>query len=171
MTLTMGALALSCTSANTNDAGPGAAGGKCVEYKVPASTDLTKPVVGFATQVVPILQRNCSYGECHGKAVFPVLGFYGGGGADGGEDPNPPTAEQIRENLVDKPSQILTSMKVVAPGDPKNSFMMRTMDGDHCLFNAKCVNGNCGEQMPNDRAVLSIQERDYVRRWIAQGAK
>ncbi len=166
-------IAAGCSSSNDSLAGSGGgtSGGACTEYQVPASTDLTTPLVGFQTQVMPILQRNCSYGECHGKAVVPVLGFYGGVGVDGGDDPNAPTADQVRANLVGKKSQILTSMNIVSAGDPKNSFMMRTMDGDHCLFDSKCVDGTCGEQMPNDRAVLSVAERDVIRRWIAQGAK
>src|SRR4051812_39733496 len=103
LVLACAAAAMASACSNSSDtplpARPaGGSNGKCTEYKVPAGTDLNSPTVGFQTQVMPILQRNCSYGECHGKSVVPVLGFYGGGSDDaGGPDL---TADQIKANLV-----------------------------------------------------------------------
>jgi hypothetical protein len=72
---------------------------------------------------------------------------------------------------VNKPSVKLPSMLEVKPGDPKNSFLMRKLDGDHCVLDAQCQGSTCGDSMPNKEEQLSVDERDRVRRWIAQGAK
>jgi hypothetical protein len=159
------AAVVACSGSDSPNGGDGGSSGQCVAYQLPSGTDLKNPQVSFALQVIPIFQKNCSYGSCHGSQQFPILGDFGGNDADVGTDPN-----AIKKNLVNVPSQIHKSMLIVKPGDPTNSFLMRTMDGDHCLLSADCKNNDCGAQMPNDRPVLSEEERMFVRRWIAQGA-
>jgi hypothetical protein len=59
----------------------------------------------------------------------------------------------------------------VKPGDPRESFLMRKLDGSHCVLDGQCAGGNCGQSMPRDDESLPIDARDKIRRWIAQGAK
>jgi hypothetical protein len=62
-------------------------------------------------------------------------------------------------------------MAIVKPGDPRESFLMRKIDGSHCVLDAQCVGSTCGESMPRDEEIMPIETRDTIRRWIAQGAK
>ncbi len=73
--------------------------------------------------------------------------------------------------MVSVPSVALPSMKLIEPGDPAKSFLMRKLDGDACMFDAVCVNGSCGESMPQKSELIDPATRDAVRRWIHQGAK
>jgi hypothetical protein len=65
------------------------------------------------------------------------------------------------------------------PGDPANSFLMRKVDGCFEGLEASCTvqsteseSGHpCGDRMPHSSKTLCEDERDMIRRWIAQGAK
>ena len=157
-------LAACSESGGGGGGGGGGEGAQCKPYVVPSGTDLTKPTVSFNSQVVPIFQRYCSsnQAECHQAQEKPVLGLLGDG-----SDP-----AEIKTRLVNVPSSRLPRMPYVTPGDPENSFLMRTMDGDQCMFNDECRSGFCGDRMPfGETQLISVQERDIIRRWIAQGAK
>jgi hypothetical protein len=48
---------------------------------------------------------------------------------------------------------------------------MRKIDGSHCVLDAQCTGGDCGQSMPRNSETLPLEARDKVRRWIGQGAK
>jgi hypothetical protein len=133
----------------------------CTEYTVPAGTDLTAPAVSFKDDVLPAFRQSCVFSSCHGPGLAPSFGPKQGD-AD---------TKAIVEGMVGKPSAELTSMNLVTAGDPKQSWLMRKLDGDFCLFKSQCEGGDCGELMPAGGDRLDVQTRDTVRRWIAQGAK
>ena len=60
--------------------------------------------------------------------------------------------------------------KIVAPGDPGKSFLMHKMDNSLKCETLTC-GAKCGGSMPLGSPTLSQDQRDTVRRWIAQGAK
>jgi hypothetical protein len=133
---------------------------KCVDYEPPAGFDAQNPKVSFSKDVVPIFSQSCAFSACHG----------GIGNPNGVHLPQGDAAS-IHKNIVDVRSSRLTSMSFVKPGDPRQSFLMRKLDKSQCTLDAQCVSGSCGDSMPKDDDLLPIEDRDKIRRWIAQGAK
>jgi hypothetical protein len=129
----------------------------CSDYSPPASFNAQAPSVAFAKDVMPIFGRSCTFSTCHGagSSQSPTLG-------------GPPTA--VHDALVGIRASELPAMSYATPGDPRSSYLMRKMDGSNCTLTAQCVGGDCGESMPRGESTLSIDARDTVRRWIAQGA-
>jgi len=126
----------------------------------PPSFDPSAPVVSFKTDVFPIFGFSCAFSTCHGSTAGSSNGIFLGG--------NKP--ETVRTNLVDVPAPELPSMAFVKAGDPRNSYLMRKLDGSNCVLDAQCTDGDCGDSMPQNEDKLAIEQRDLVRRWIAQGA-
>jgi hypothetical protein len=69
-------------------------------------------------------------------------------------------------------------MNLVAAADPAQSFMMLKMDGCQDAAGLSCTpqpgavgTNACGDSMPQSSPILSRDERDLFRRWIAQGAQ
>jgi len=137
----------------------GTDGGKCSEYNPPAGFDAQNPKVTFK-EVTPIFDLSCAFSACHGSNGNPNGVFLNKG------DP-----AQQHGAIVSVRSSKLSSMSFVEPGDPKKSFLMKKLDGDHCLLNAQCTSGTCGDRMPRNDESLSEDDRNKIRRWIAQGAK
>lgn len=130
------------------------------EYATPAGFDPNTPAVSYSRDVHPLLKSAaCARTNCHGSN--PNDGFVVING----------DANATYGQLVNVPSHKLPSMLDVKPGDPKNSFLMRKLDGDHCTLDAQCEGKTCGDQMPNQEEQFSVEDRDKIRRWIAQGAK
>jgi len=124
----------------------------------------------FKKDVVPLLQEgSCTLTGCHG-AKENNRGVYLTG------DPAQMHTELLKESSVAK------GMKIVAPGDPENSWLMIKLDGKQAQFSAKCADtsgtlpaGDCGQPMPqgDDPSLgqLSQAKRDVIRAWIKAGAK
>jgi len=128
--------------------------GTCTLHTTPKDFDSTV-AVSFSKNVQPIFARSCNFSSCHGgRAQALVL-------ADG----------VAHGALVGKPSTQLPSMPYVTAGVPEKSFLMRKLDGDQCALDEDCVGGSCKELMPKGGDKLSENDRDAIRRWIAQGAK
>ncbi len=137
----------------------------CKEHDVPASTNLTQPVVRFRSDVMPLFVQSCAFTSCHGNP---------GGGSGGvflGTKAGSTEPAVVRTNIVGVAAAKLKAMPLVAAGNPKGSFLMRKLDGDHCLLDSQCEEKSCGDAMPKAGELLPDTERDKVRRWIAQGAK
>lgn len=139
----------------------GGEGDSCSDYSPPASFDPQSPTVSLSRDVVPIFKRSCAFTSCHGlqgsnNGVF--LGESGGPAA-------------VHASVVGRRSSKLQTMDLVKAGDPRESFLMRKVDGSHCVLDAQCTGGTCGESMPRREETLPLEERDTIRRWIAQGAK
>ena len=150
---TMIAVALPSTGCPSDDK-------KCSDYAPPTSFDPNTPATSFEKDVFPIFKFSCAFTSCHGTQSGSSNGVF-----LGGED-----AKTVRTGLVDQPAPELTAMPLVKPGDPHGSYLMRKMDGSHCLLDAQCTDGSCGDSMPHNEDTLDVATRDVVRRWIAQGA-
>ncbi len=102
-----------------------------------------------------ILQRGCVFSSCHGgPSAYPSLG------------------EAVDYNaLVGVTSREVPSLRLVAPGDPAQSWLMIKLDGT-MLQRAECRADPrvCGVSMPQGVPILSRAERDLVRDWISMGA-
>jgi hypothetical protein len=133
----------------------------CSDYVPPASFDAQNPKVSFSKDIMPIFKPSCAFTNCHGLQGSSNGVFLGEGSGPGA----------VHANIVGRRSMKMQSMELVKPGDPRESFMMRKLDGSHCLLDAQCTNGDCGDSMPRREELLPIEERDKIRRWIAQGAK
>lgn len=134
---------------------------ECADYTPPASLDLQTPAASFSRDVFPIFGSNCTFASCHGSTLGNANGVF-----LGGTDP-----VAVQKAIVDVRSGKLPTMSFVKPGDPRESFLLRKMDGSHCVLDAQCTDSDCGKTMPREGDKLSIEARDTVRRWIAQGAK
>jgi hypothetical protein len=141
------------------DAGP------CMEYMPPANLDLLSPTVSFARDVMPVFTSNCSSASCHGAKSGSQGGlFLGAESAHGGD------AAAVYAGLQTDSAE-LKSMPFVSAGDQKQSYLMHKIDGDQCVYAAMCVGHDCKANMPYASPLMSVDERDTLRRWIAQGAK
>lgn len=70
-------------------------------------------------------------------------------------------------------SRQVPRLQLVEPGAPERSYLLHKLDGTmHTLPECAADPGACGESMPLSRGgpLLSVQERELVRRWIADGA-
>jgi hypothetical protein len=133
----------------------------CTDYSPPASFNAQSPTVTFAKDVMPIFSKSCAFSTCHGSQSGSSNGVF-----LGGTDP-----VTVHKAIVDVRASKLPTMSFVKPGDPRESFLMRKMDGSHCVLDAQCTEGSCGQSMPRNDETLPLETRDTVRRWIAQGAK
>jgi hypothetical protein len=134
----------------------------CTDFQTPPGFDAQTPTVQLTRDVVPIFNRSCAFSDCHNTLSRNglVLG-----------DQNRIDGRTAHGNLVGKPSRTLPSLPYVTAGNPRESFLMHKMDGSHCTLDARCDQGNCGQAMPRSSDLLEEEERNVVRRWIAQGAK
>jgi len=94
---------------------------------------------------------------CHGAGGLG--GLSGLGGCDSGY-----------ASLVDVASTRLATMDLVEPGDPTTSWLVHKLDNTQGAFDAQCVGGACGGQMPLGGPPLSSGVRDAIRTWISNGA-
>jgi hypothetical protein len=131
----------------------------CHAYAPSAGLDLTTPRTSLRRDVHPILVASCGELSCHGSdQTVQNQGLYVG-----------PDPSAFRLTAL-KTSRELPDMPFVAPGDPSKSFLMHKIDGDACTFDAQCILGTCGDSMPQRRPLMSVADRDIVRRWITQDA-
>ena len=130
--------------------------GECTSYSPPAGYDASQASVTFARDVQPIFVRSCAFESCHGGQPAEADLFLG------------KDAARVHMNLVGVPSKSLPAMFRVEAGDPKDSLLMRKLDGDACAI-AGCT-GTCAETMPVASDRLAESERLAIRSWIAKGA-
>ncbi|MBX3264457.1 MAG: hypothetical protein KIS78_23130 [Labilithrix sp.] len=140
---------------------PGDEPSACTDYSPPASFDAQNPAVSFSNDVMPIFAQSCAFSSCHGSASGSSNGVFLGG----------TDASRVHQAIVDVRSTRLAEMSLVKPGDPRESFLLRKMDGSQCALDDRCTGGTCGQSMPQNDDPLPLEARDAVRRWIAQGAK
>jgi hypothetical protein len=190
-----------CKSSGGGGAGGGGGGGgsanDCFDY---TGFDTMSPTVQFSADVLPIFRTSCGISSaCHGcdesvdsnctnSGYKPYLG-------PSMSDPDPSAAQlqAIFDQAVGQPAATQVSsvdgttmvgdpdMEIVKAGDPAKSFMMYKLDGDPNATDMSsevtcttltCASGStCGLAMPSGGPQLSSEDRDTIRRWIAQGAK
>jgi hypothetical protein len=136
------------------------AGDACEDYAPPAGFDATTPAVSFSKDVMPIFGQSCAFSTCHGSTVGAANGVFLG-----------KDAPRAHAAIVNVRGDELPTMPFVTPGNPRESYVMRKMDGSQCAIDAQCTGGSCQGSMPKNEVLLDLATRDKVRRWIAQGAK
>lgn len=138
-------------------------------------TDTTSnPPPTYAKSVYPILQENCANTGCHGANTVKSDPD---AGPPRGVHISPSDPDDAYNSLVNKDSFYFKGTKLIEPGDPDNSLVMRKMDGTQSGL-ASCP-GNCGTSMPppedptdtSGKQLLSQSKRDKVYAWIKAGAK
>jgi hypothetical protein len=140
--------------------GPDPATSSCNDYTPPAGFDALTPAVSFSRDVLPVFKQSCAFSTCHGATTGPANGVFLG--SDG---------PRVHAALVGVKGDELPRMPFVTPGNPRESYLMRKMDGSQCALDAECTGGSCQGSMPKNDVPLDPPMRDVVRRWIAQGAK
>jgi hypothetical protein len=132
------------------------AAGSCFDY---SSFDGSSPATGFAA-VAPIFQNSCGLSTgCHGTAPGTATQPYIG------SDP-----AALRADNIEIDSQKEPGLKRVKAGDPANSFLMIKVDGTlECDILTCADDQSCGGTMP-PQTPLGDDQKNTIRRWIAQGA-
>ena len=103
-----------------------------------------------------IFHRSCVFSSCHGgRSAYPALG---------------PDVDY--DALVTAASREVPALRLVAPGDPAQSWLMIKLDGTMAA-RAECRAAArvCGDSMPQGVPVLGSGERELVREWIRLGAQ
>jgi hypothetical protein len=132
----------------------------CDDDQPPASFDPSTPAVSFSRDVMAVFTQSCAFSTCHGSGVGPANGVFLGR-----------DAPKVHAAIVGVAGAELPSMPFVTPGKPRESYLMRKIDGSQCALDAQCTGGSCQGSMPKNSDLLDPATRDIVRRWIAQGAK
>lgn len=163
------ALAIPLSFVGCGDDTDTTAGGsaECFDY---ASFDTMSPAVTFSGDVLPIFRQSCGLStSCHQSESGPVAQPFLGPATSAGEA-TPAQIDKIFEVNVNVDAFAAPTMKIVKPGEPENSFLMHKMDGTLKCASVTC-SASCGVSMPQGSPILGQDQRDKVRRWIAQGAK
>jgi len=157
----LGAVSAGCPAetGSGSSSSSGSSGSAC-DYSPPAGFDPLSPAVTFSAGVLPIFARSCAFSTCHGSTAGPANGVFLG--RDG---------PKVHAAIVGVKGDELPTMPFVTPGNPRESYLMRKMDGSQCALDAQCAGASCQSSMPKGDLPLDVATRDVVRRWIAQGAK
>ena len=67
---------------------------------------------------------------------------------------------ESHRSLVNAPSAQIVGVRLVAPGDPEASYLVRKLEG----------RGLVGDRMPLGKSPLTREEIDVIREWIRRGA-
>lgn len=123
----------------------------CLYSNDPSALSLAGSGSSWSGRVLPILQSNC--GGCHG-----------GSSPQGGLDLLTGTPSEIRLRLL-KSSVQKPELKLVLPGRPVDSYLIRKLSGDGSIV---------GSRMPIDPSgqgtSLSADQLDAIANWIAYDA-
>jgi hypothetical protein len=170
--------------------GGGAAPDPCYDY---SSFDGKSPTKQFKADVLPIFRRSCGLSEsCHGPDSTGNINLPPNqkylGPPIGGKNPTPAEIDMILGEIVNQPAEVLKNqsiapepdgLKIVNPGHPESSYLMKKLeavlntDGTSTFCSSlKCVAAmDCGLSMPQGGPMLSADDTNTIRLWIAQGAK
>jgi len=158
-----------CGGSDTSGSGGGgtSGGADCFDY---SSFDGMSPAVSFSADVLPIFRGSCGLSaSCHqtdpGNGAQHFLGTPNSSG-----DMTPMQIASVL-GIVGKAAVEEPSIKVVEAGKPETSFLMYKIDGLDCDALKCSADKSCGTIMPQGGAKLSQDQRDTIRRWIAQGAQ
>src|SRR5438045_366981 len=93
-------------------------GSSCDDYSPPAGFDATTPAVSFSKEVMPIFGQSCAFSTCHGSTVGTANGVFLG-----------KDAAKVHAGIVGMKGDELPTMPFVTAGNPRESYLMRKMDG------------------------------------------
>lgn len=125
--------------------------------------DTAPPDVGTIVtraEVDDIIKLSCAFSSCHGTKPGQGKLFL----------PAPGSGNWVVE-VSNVASTAHKTMKRVVPGDPSNSFLIHKMTNGLCALSKDCVNGNCGERMPQANDPLAPDDLKKFIEWVRQGAK
>lgn len=152
-----------CGDETTSSGGDGA----CFDY---ASFNGTTPAVTFQANVLPIFRTSCGLSaSCHGTPMNSLVGQVYLGPPNSAGMASQSDIDAIFAEIINVDATKESGMKVVVPSDAANSFLMHKIDASFKCESLTC-DGNCGTAMPPG-APLTQDQKDTIRRWIAQGAK
>jgi len=132
---------------------------------LPTTTTTNTPTTSTTSTTLPP-----SWAAIHAAVIGPVCGacHSGPGGAGGLGELQ--ACDSAYASFVGVPSTELPTRDRVHAGDPTTSWLVDKLDGTQHDFDAQCVGGSCGGQMPLNRPQLPQAVRDAIRRWIMNGA-
>jgi hypothetical protein len=114
-------------------------------------TPLADP--SWSADIAPVLRETCgSSGACHGGAAPQQQLLLEGADA------------AMRAGLVDVPSQYLSNIILVRPGQPDSSFLLLVMSDDIA------VRRGFRYRMPPTSLLMPAAVQQTIRNWIANGA-
>lgn len=128
--------------------------GACTKEKRenPISTATSGPATLSSLQN-DVFHLSCATSGCHDNRATPAgnldLSTYGASYA----------------GLVNKVSRQVTSMKIVDPGFPDESYLVNKLQGTHITV------GGTGSRMPQYAAALTSADLDRILTWITDGAQ
>lgn len=174
-----------------SDTGPGSRNPACGRCEEPdPDEDLSTPEVSFSSTVFPILRASCTRTECHGTPpgtdatlVYPALDLYLGPPPDDTTTPIDRTLYALVVSNLKKVSRTARGRALVFPGAPEKSFLIdkiyacqdrRDLSCDVSFAGPlHCPESACGDPMPprDQPGQLRQEEKEAIRRWIAQGAR
>lgn len=141
----------------------------CFDY---STFDGTRPSASFLVDVLPVFQQSCGLSmTCHGSQV-PVAPNHPYLGPSPANQATPQDIEEIFAQIVGVASVTEPSLAIVTPGEPESSILMHKLDATlECDALACAQADGCGAPMPLRGTQLPDDQRDAIRRWIAQGAQ
>jgi hypothetical protein len=156
-----------CGSDGDGDGDGGGTSGDCFDY---STFDGSEPETTLRADVLPVFQTSCGIagGTCHGIANNSLPGQAYLGEALGTTMTDEQIAEVLEQN-VNVASVKGGTMRLIVPNDPENSFLMAKVDG--LCGDIQCTDGDCGDAMPQTGGPLKSENKEKIRRWIAQGAQ
>lgn len=135
------------------------------------------PDITFSFDVMPVLQSRCNDASCHGGLPSEAKAQLWLGPA-AGQAATAHARSLVLSQLVLVRSLTEPEVGLVVPGDPGQSFMMLKLDGCHDEPAFECSPQPtpvsklpCGDRMPALADALNDDELDFVRSWIALGAR
>ncbi len=105
--------------------------------------------VGFTADVAPLFVPTCTTSGCHA-------------GSSAAESIDLSSPQSAHDTLVGVPSPECAGMSVVAPSQPRASYLLQKLRGHGSCFN--------GWPMPEQTAPLTAAQIDLVSAWIGKGA-
>lgn len=131
--------------------------------------------VSFRSDLMPLLQKNCNAGICHGgdhDTAQANLWL----GPESGQEPTSEDLWFVYRSLVNIQSTVAPRLALVRSGRPAESYFMRKLDDCHqpegleCTLDPNVHDSPCGDAMPVLTSGLPERERSLFRSWIANGA-
>jgi len=158
----------------------------------PCGAGASPAAVSFSSQLMPILQSNCSVGgsgpsaPCHGDPSVATVTAPGGArewfGPPAPATISPATLTLIHDGFVGQLSTEDVLMDVVEPGDPTQSFLWYKINNTQSSIESETPDpcnrgdlGSCGSPMPlpligQEITLLPQANLDLFCNWVVQGA-
>jgi len=109
----------------------------------------------LSADIQPIFDANCAF--CHDSGSSPFAGLN--------------LETNVLMNTVNVPSTECTTVDLIEPGDPTNSWLYRKIEGTHTQPDLGCTGASSGSQMPIGAfCCLTPAEMALIAQWIMEGA-